>query len=267
MIKRILRASFLCFLLLFATTIGAQIETNPSMRQVIASGGGTADFAWGSIDFTIGEAIVTSVSVTPSNNFPDFEWLTQGFQQPTEGGLILSYENGITNSSCIDAKNGSIAFKVINSTGLVKITITSSSTSATITGVAEDSSATFKDLAPNDYFYVAKDDGNHTFSGSFTIIENQIDCNELVVIYNGITPNGDGANDFWVIDSITNFETNTVSIFNRWGNRVWTAKDYNNTSVVWRGTNQNEAPLPDGTYFYIIEAGGEVEKGWVELTH
>lgn len=267
MIKRILRLSFLCFLFLFATTAVAQIENDPPMREVISAGGGSFDLGWGTIDFTIGEAVIVSHQVSPSDDFPGFEWLTQGFQQPTDGGLKVSYENGITNSSCIDANNGSIVFKVISSTGLVSITITSSTTSATISAIADDSSATFKDLPPNDYMYVATDEDNHIFTGSFTIIENQVDCNELVVIYNGITPNGDGANDFWVIDSITNFQTNTVSIFNRWGNLVWRAKDYNNTDVVWRGTNQNENPLPDGTYFYIIEAGGEIEKGWVELTH
>lgn len=267
MIKRILRASFLCFLFLFATTIVAQIETDPPMRQVISAGGGTANFSWGSIDYTVGEAVVASVQVTPSDDFPGFEFLTQGFQQPTDGGLKVSTENGITNSSCIGANNGSVVFKVISSTGLVSITITSSTTSATIAAIHDDSTATFKNLSPNDYIYIATDEDNNTFSGFFSIIENQVDCNDLVVIYNGITPNGDGANDFWIIDSITTFQTNTVSIFNRWGNLVWRAKDYNNTDVVWRGTNQNENPLPDGTYFYIIEAGGEVEKGWVELTH
>jgi gliding motility-associated-like protein len=262
MIKRILRASLLCFLLLFATTVGAQIETNPTMRQVVASGGGSSDFTWGAIDFTIGEAIITSVSVTPSDDFPGFEWLTQGFQQP-DNGLVVSTEGGIVNSSCKGGNNGRVTIKVINATGLVNFTISGPS-SATISSIAEDSSAIFKDLAPGDYNYTAKDDKQEV-RGTFKIEENSKDC-KLDQIYNGITANGDGVNDAWIIDSITHFNPNTVSIFNRWGNLVWKKANYNNEDVVWRGTNQNDTPLPGGTYFYIIEAGTEIRKGWVEVT-
>lgn len=263
MIKRILRASFLCFLVFVADIISAQIQTNPPVRQVIASGGGTSDFSWGSIDFTIGEAVITSISVTPSNDFPGFEWLTQGFQQP-DNGLVVSTEGGIVNSSCKGANNGRVTIKVINATGLVDFTITSPTPIQIINDIKEDSSAVFKDLAPGVYTYKAKDDKQEV-SRTFTITENQIDC-KLDQIYNGITANGDGINDSWIIDSISHFNPNTVSIFNRWGNRVWTADNYDNINVVWKGANQNENPLPGGTYFYIIEAGAEIRKGWVELT-
>lgn len=263
MIKRILRASFLCFLVFVADIISAQIQINPPMRQVIASGGGTSDFSWGSIDFTIGEVIITSVSVAPSDDFPGFEWLTQGFQQP-DNGLVVSNEGGIVNSSCSGGNNGRITIKVINSTGLVNFTISGPTLSQPVNDIEEDSIAVFKDLAPGVYTYTAKDEKQEV-SRTFTIIENPIDC-KLKDIYNGITANNDGVNDSWIIDSITHFSPNTVSIYNRWGNLVWKKENYNNDDVVWRGTNQKDNPLPGGTYFYIIEAGTEIRKGWVEVT-
>lgn len=264
MIKRILRLSFLCFLFLFATTAVAQIENDPPMREVISAGGGSFDLSWGTIDFTIGEAVIVSHQVSPSDDFPGFEWLTQGFQQPNENGLFVSTEEGIINSSCKGANNGRVTIKVINATGLVDFTITNPTPIQIINGIKEDSSAVFKDLAPGVYTYKAKDD-KHEITRTFTIIENPVDC-KLEQIYNGITANDDGLNDSWIIDSITHFKQNTVSIFNRWGNLVWKADNYDNVNVVWKGESQNGNELPGGTYFYIIEAGAEFKKGWIEIT-
>ncbi len=84
--------------------------------------------------------------------------------------------------------------------------------------------------------------------------------------YNGITPNGDGHNDTWVIDNIELYSNNSVTIFNRWGIEVWKADNYNNTTVVWQGLNNSGQPLPDATYFYIVKVNGATYKGWVQLT-
>lgn len=85
------------------------------------------------------------------------------------------------------------------------------------------------------------------------------------VIPNGITPNGDGFNDSWVIDGIDTV-SNTVYIFNRWGDQVWKGTDYDNVNVVWRGENTTGALLPSATYFYIIYTPLENKKGWIEIT-
>ena len=84
--------------------------------------------------------------------------------------------------------------------------------------------------------------------------------------YSGFTPNKDGNNDNWQIDGITKFPNNTVSIFNRWGEKVWHTTKYDNIEVVWDGTSYMGQLLPDATYFYVIEADGKTYKGWVELT-
>ena len=75
-----------------------------------------------------------------------------------------------------------------------------------------------------------------------------VDCD--IIIPNVFSPNGDGVNDFWVIEGITN-RNNTVRVFNRWGQVVFEANNYRNN---WRGTD-----LPDGTYFYevLVDKPGE----------
>lgn len=82
-------------------------------------------------------------------------------------------------------------------------------------------------------------------------------------VYNAFSPNGDGHNDVWNIPLLANYSDNSVIIVNRWGNEVWKAEDYNNSSVAWNGRNMNDEELPDGTYYYIISYNGNELRGWV----
>jgi len=91
----------------------------------------------------------------------------------------------------------------------------------------------------------------------------QPDLNDLIV-YNGISPNGDGNNDSWKIKGIEKYPENTVNIFNRWGDKVREFANYNNTTRIWNGTNEQGEPLPNGTYYYILEVKNVgVLKGWI----
>jgi gliding motility-associated-like protein len=71
-----------------------------------------------------------------------------------------------------------------------------------------------------------------------------------------LTPNGDGVNDFLVIDEIERSPNNTLKIFNRWGRLVYSKDDYANTFYGKANVDmviQKELSLPDGIYFYIID--------------
>jgi gliding motility-associated-like protein len=77
-----------------------------------------------------------------------------------------------------------------------------------------------------------------------------------IEVFNAISPNNDGQNDTFIIANIDVFpETrkNTVTIFNRWGSKVFEVDDYNNTTNVFKGLNENGNELPSGTYFYKIK--------------
>ncbi|MEQ8548072.1 MAG: gliding motility-associated C-terminal domain-containing protein, partial [Cyclobacteriaceae bacterium] len=83
----------------------------------------------------------------------------------------------------------------------------------------------------------------------------------------GFSPNGDGVNDMWQVPNIENFPNNTVTIFDRQGNKVYQAKGYNNADVSFEGLASSGAinksqGLSDGVYYYIIDLGnGESRKG------
>ncbi|WP_319479246.1 PKD-like domain-containing protein [uncultured Draconibacterium sp.] len=88
----------------------------------------------------------------------------------------------------------------------------------------------------------------------------------IVEFYRGFSPNGDGTNDTWTIKGIEKFPLNKVVIFNRWGDKVRELYNYNNTSVVWDGTNDEGKELVDGTYYYIVNLLNVEEfTGWVHI--
>ena len=77
-------------------------------------------------------------------------------------------------------------------------------------------------------------------------------------IYNGVSANADGLNDYFFIDCIDYFPNNNVQIFNRDGTKVWESDAYNNNDIRFDGfsnVGRGGLQLPAGTYFYIIEKG------------
>ena len=79
-----------------------------------------------------------------------------------------------------------------------------------------------------------------------------------IVVYNLLTPDGDGKNDFLRIDGLEAVTDNTLLIFNRHGVKVFETKNYNETTNVFRGLSNGRATisrgeqLPTGTYYYIL---------------
>ena len=68
-----------------------------------------------------------------------------------------------------------------------------------------------------------------------------------------VTTNKNGKHDFLNIENITYFPENNVSIFDRWGNKVFERDGYDNAQVVFSGTSDDNIELPDGTYYYVID--------------
>lgn len=102
-------------------------------------------------------------------------------------------------------------------------------------------------------------------NNSFTVEVNvnRSPCEDCGTICNMFSPNGDGTNDFLVLNCAEDFPNNSFQVFDRYGNSVYEARRYNNT---WDGTGEN-GDLPRGTYFYILDLGDgtEVTKGWIQI--
>lgn len=85
-----------------------------------------------------------------------------------------------------------------------------------------------------------------------------------LVMPTGFTPNGDGYNDLFLIQGLDGYASNILTIVNRWGNVVYDQLNYKND---WNGDNSSGEPLPNGTYFVIlnINKGERTLQGYVDL--
>jgi gliding motility-associated-like protein len=116
-------------------------------------------------------------------------------------------------------------------------------------------------------YYNYPDTGNYNVS---LLVANQFDCidsisktvriNEISTLYipNAFTPNGDGINDVFKVigNEIEEFE---LSIFNRWGEKVFESKSKDNS---WTGKD-NQA----GIYTYRVEIKFKNNKNEVKTGH
>ncbi|HTB06108.1 MAG TPA: gliding motility-associated C-terminal domain-containing protein [Bacteroidia bacterium] len=217
---------------------------------VIGSGGGYGSNGGTTLSYSVGEPATATLQGSNGN------YLTEGFEQPiTVGNTTLSFTIEPTNESCLNNNDGS-AILVLNG-GTPPFTIVWSSDTTL-------NSADISGLKPGSYSVKVTDKAGLTLSDTFSIKGSEAPCK--IVIYTGLTPNGDGHNDFWQIDNIDLFPNNEAIIYNRWGTEVWKGNGYNNSSVVWRGQDMQDKPLPDGTYFYSLTVDGYLYKGWVQLT-
>lgn len=73
-----------------------------------------------------------------------------------------------------------------------------------------------------------------------------------------ITPGGDGLNDSFIIFCADEYPRNELKIFNRWGEMVYQADNYDctqNGGECFEGYKQNSTSdiLPEGAYFWVLE--------------
>jgi gliding motility-associated-like protein len=78
--------------------------------------------------------------------------------------------------------------------------------------------------------------------------------NEGIVVHQGLSPNGDGINDVLIIDGLTAYPDNRLTIMNRSGVKIFEAKGYDNNAKVFDGHSSISGAMQQpGTYFYTLE--------------
>lgn len=81
-----------------------------------------------------------------------------------------------------------------------------------------------------------------------------------IQVPNIFTPNNDGVNDFLAFKNLEYFPGCTLTVYNRWGNKIYSVANYANN---WDGDKH-----PDGTYYFILEGPKlkETKYGFVQLS-
>ncbi|MEA3495876.1 MAG: PKD domain-containing protein [Bacteroidota bacterium] len=78
------------------------------------------------------------------------------------------------------------------------------------------------------------------------------------------TPNGDGINDRWIIEDIDAYKPCKLTIYNRYGDVLYSTNDYKND---WNGKYDGEL-LREGAYYYILETNDDrIIKGSISIVY
>jgi gliding motility-associated-like protein len=196
--------------------------------------------AAGNYAVTITDAFGCQMTETVSVDQPDS--LIVSLTSPVfTGGYNVSVWNGNDGVIVTEVEGGTDPYNYIWSNG--------------------ETSAIITDLKAGTYSIIVTD-----MMGCTAYASTRLTQPDFLEMPNGFSPNGDGANDFFVVHGIDAYPINVISIYNRWGNIVYEKENYQNE---WNGENNLGEALPDATYFVVlsVEAGDEqiVLKGYVDL--
>ncbi|OXB08655.1 hypothetical protein B0A81_10155 [Flavobacterium plurextorum] len=79
-----------------------------------------------------------------------------------------------------------------------------------------------------------------------------------LIVYDIVSPDGDGKNEELVIEGLDCYTSNKVEIYNRWGIKVFEMENYGTNGNAFNGYSDGRATykrgqkLPTGTYYYIL---------------
>jgi gliding motility-associated-like protein len=138
----------------------------------------------------------------------------------------------IADANCAGKRDGEIGIEVTGGVGPYQYSWSNGETTETISN-----------LDAGEYTVTVTDNNGCELRYTQAVIAGSHE--EPLVINNAFSPNGDGINDYWVIKNIELYPDNEVIVLNRWGNEIYTMKNYSNN---WDGSK-----LSEGTYLYILK--------------
>jgi gliding motility-associated-like protein len=249
---------------------GSLIDLIVSATNVACFGGST-----GSISAQIANATLPlDVQWTDANNNPISDTLS--VTELPAGTYIFSY---IDAAGCADSEpvtiteNGALdieaTLSLFGEYNISEADGTDGSIAVTVTGgtspyeyqwspaVGTTTENEVSGLIAGNYSLVVVDENGCEIDTVFSLTEP-----ESLGLPTGLSPNGDGLNDFYVIPGVLKCEASDFKVFNRWGNVVFESTDYHNE---WYGQSKDGGILADGTYFVIFTCDAEEFNTYVDL--
>lgn len=211
--------------------------------------------------------IVTTGTVTITASVPvNGNYVLTASQTQT---LLINKTNQTISFSAIPAQQrGAIMTLNVLSTSGLPVALTSSDVSiATITG------QTLNSLSLGTVVITATQPGDNNYLPVAVIqtLKIQDDVLDAVLVHTGVSPNGDGINDFLFIEGIKDYPDNKLSIVNRNGAKIFEILGYDNVKNVFDGHTNDGSVMPAGTYFYslMINLNGQPTKkvGYIILKY
>jgi gliding motility-associated-like protein len=247
----------------------------------VASGTTTAPIA-----LTEGAQTVISTVVTAQNGTTTKTYTLTVTRAPSTNANLSKLGPSIGGlTPAFSAATTSYTISTANATASMKLTPVSNDANATIkvNGITVTSGTVFGPIAlapgPNNITtVVTAQDGTTTKTYTLTVtraasgadsydpitigtgisvtkpIEAPTLDDDVIVVHQGVSPNGDGINDFLQIDNISQYPNNKLMIMNRNGQLIYETQGYDNASKVFDGhSNKNGQMQLPGTYFYQLD--------------
>ena len=227
---------------------------------------------YGDPDFDPGASIVTGAAITYTSSNTAVATIAKGMVHITGAGTAMITASvgdtsikPVTQLLTVNKANQTITFAAIPT--LAKGTqydlsaVTASSTlpvSFTISNllVASVSGQTLNALTAGTDSLTATQAGNDNYNSVTVTLAFTVDDGggNALVVHKELSPNGDGINDYLLIDGIQDYPLNTLTVYNRDGVRVAQVEGYDNSSHVFNGrSNYTGALQQAGTYFYVLQ--------------
>jgi gliding motility-associated-like protein len=169
------------------------------------------------------------------------------------------------------ASDGNIAFPVSaltdpdNNIDLSTLSVTSELGQVTVAGgiITVDYSARQANTKGTDHVTISVCD-----KGGRCKTQNiEVELGAAAIIYTGMSPNGDGINDWFIIENLP--PNSHVAIYDRWGDAIFETENYDLTepSQRFEGKNKNGVDVVAGSYYYKIKFSDDngVKTGFIIL--
>jgi gliding motility-associated-like protein len=236
----------------YTVTITRAPSSNATLSSLALSSGTLApSFISTTTSYTASVAnTVATITVTPKTGVPTSTVTVNGttVTSGTASGAIALKVGANTITTVVTAQNGT-------NTKTYKVTVTRAPGGA------------------DSYIPIAIGTGiSVTIPIAIGTTETPTLAEDGIQVHQGVSPNGDGINDFLIIENIINYPDNKLMIMNRSGQLVFEAKGYDNSSKIFDGhSNKNGQMQLPGTYFYQLDytAGGIIrhKTGFIVLKY
>ncbi|MEX1000618.1 MAG: gliding motility-associated C-terminal domain-containing protein, partial [Crocinitomicaceae bacterium] len=221
------------------TTSEIEVSPNVTITYVVSITDGNSCTAVDSVTVNVQSSSTVNAIDDEATTDPGFLVNIDVSSNDTGDPLTVAILTGATNGIASVQNNGSIDYLPFNGFfGPDSVTYI----------ICDDFCASICDTAMVRVL-VAEDEGELTVPGGFS-------------------PNGDGINEILVIEGLDDYPENILTIYNRWGDIVYSASPYAND---WSGQSTGKRTISGdeivtGTYFYVLKLDeGTILNGSIEI--